>query len=75
MRPAQIVADRAFQRGYGLLASHGLVFCHQVGWPDWTRARDLVRLQPDVVFCLDQTGMPRHAIPSTSRSGAMRWWR
>lgn len=63
MRPAQILDDPAFRRGYGLLAGRGLVFCHQVGWPDWTRARDLVRLHPDVVFCLDQSGMPEARDP------------
>jgi predicted TIM-barrel fold metal-dependent hydrolase len=63
----------AFRRGYALLGAHGLVFCHQVGWADWTRARDLARAFPQTTFCLDQSGMPeqRDAEYLDARRGAL----
>jgi predicted TIM-barrel fold metal-dependent hydrolase len=73
MRPAAILDDDAFRRGYALLGAHGLVFCHQVGWADWTRARDLARAFPQTTFCLDQSGMPeqRDAEYLDARRGAL----
>jgi len=64
IRPAAILAQPAFRRGYAALAQHNLVFCHQVEWENIDLALDLVRAQPQVRFCLDQTGMPVHRDPA-----------
>jgi predicted TIM-barrel fold metal-dependent hydrolase len=58
MRDGSILADPAFRRGYARLSGTGLVFCHTVGTDHVAAARDLVRAFPDVVLCIDQSGMP-----------------
>ena len=58
MRPGTVLADPAFRRGYGRLAGAGLVFCHTVGVDHAPAALDLVRRFPDVLLCVDQSGMP-----------------
>ncbi len=63
MRDPSILGDDGFRRGYARLAGRGLVFCHTVGWRHWELARDLVRGNPDVTFCLDQAGMPDDRSP------------
>lgn len=57
-RPAEIFDTDAFRRGYTRLAQHDLMFFHTVGQGEWKRARDLVARFPDIVFCLDQSGVP-----------------
>ena len=63
MRPGSVLADPDFRRGYARLAGTGLVFCHTVGVEHVGAARDLVRAVPDVVFCVDQSGMPESRDP------------
>jgi len=69
MRPGSVLADPAFRRGYARLAGTGLVFCHTVGLEHVAAARDLVRAVPDVVLCVDQSGMPE----SRDADYLLRW--
>jgi predicted TIM-barrel fold metal-dependent hydrolase len=74
MRPGSVLADPGFRRGYARLADAGLVFCHTVGVRHVPAALDLVRTFPDVVFCVDQSGMPesRDADYRATWSAALR---
>ena len=53
------LVDPAWQQGYGLLASHGLVFCLDVLPENLGKARALAEKYPDVVLCIDHAGFPR----------------
>lgn len=53
------LVDETWQRGYGLLAKHGLVFCLDVLPENLPKARALAESHPDVVLCIDHTGFPR----------------
>lgn len=53
------LVDETWQRGYGLLAKHGLVFCLDVLPENLPKARALAENHPDVVLCIDHTGFPR----------------
>jgi predicted TIM-barrel fold metal-dependent hydrolase len=74
MRDASILADPGFRRGYARLAGTGLVLCHTVGVDGVAAARELVHAVPDVVLCVDQSGMPesRDADYLRTWSAAMR---
>ena len=65
MRPAAVLADPAFRRGYAALGRAGGLFFHTVGWQHADLALDLVRAHPDVTFVLDQAGMPEDRSPET----------
>ncbi len=51
--------DPDWQRGYGLLARHGLVCDLDCVWQDMTKARDVARLHPEVPLVLEHAGFPR----------------
>jgi len=51
--------DPAWQRGYGLLARHGLVCDLDCVWQDMSKARDVARLHPEVPLVLEHAGFPR----------------
>ncbi len=53
------LVDETWQRGYGLLAKHGLVFCLDVLPENLPKARALAESHRDVVLCIDHTGCPR----------------
>jgi predicted TIM-barrel fold metal-dependent hydrolase len=53
------LVDEAWQRGYGLLAKHELVFCLDVLPENLSKARALAEKHPDVVLCIDHAGFPR----------------
>jgi predicted TIM-barrel fold metal-dependent hydrolase len=53
------LVDPIWQKGYGLLAKHGLVFCWDPLPENLPKARALADLSPDVVFCIDHAGFPR----------------
>ena len=53
------LSDPAWQRGYGLLADRGLVFCLDVTVEDMGKARELADAHPGVVLCVDHAGFPR----------------
>jgi len=68
MRSGAVLADPAFRRGYARLAGTGLVLCHAVGMDHVAAALDLVRAVPDVVLCVDQSGMPESRDPEYLRA-------
>ncbi len=53
------LVDDTWQRGYGLLAKHDLVFCLDVLPENLPKARALAERYPDVVLCIDHAGFPR----------------
>jgi predicted TIM-barrel fold metal-dependent hydrolase len=53
------LSDPAWQRGYGLLARHGLVCDLDCVWEDMSKARDVARLHPEVPLVLEHAGFPR----------------
>jgi predicted TIM-barrel fold metal-dependent hydrolase len=61
--------DARWREGYGLLAEHDLVFCHEVGLERMDEAVRLVKAYPDVLFCLDHCAMPREL----DDDGFARW--
>lgn len=67
MRPGSLLADPGFRRGYARLAGTGLVFCHAVGLEHVPEALELVRSAPDVVLCVDQSGLPESRDPDYLR--------
>ncbi|WP_298460715.1 amidohydrolase [uncultured Cellulomonas sp.] len=68
MRDGSILSDDAFRRGYARLAGTDLVFCHTVGVDHVAAAVDLARAVPDVVLCVDQSGMPESRTPEYLRT-------
>jgi predicted TIM-barrel fold metal-dependent hydrolase len=57
------LVDPAWQRGYGMLGQHGLVFCLDVETDNMGKARALADKHPDVVLCIDHAGFPRSREP------------
>ena len=55
------LADPIWQRGYGLLARHGLVFCLDPPPDQLGKVRALADAYPDVVLCVDHAGFPRES--------------
>jgi len=55
----EYLINPAWQKGYGLLGAHGLVFCLDVLPENLGQARALADLYPDVVLCIDHAGFPR----------------
>lgn len=53
------LVDEAWQKGYGLLAKHDLVFCLDPLPENLPKARALADRYPDVVLCVDHAGFPR----------------
>lgn len=53
------LVDETWQKGYGLLAKHGLVFCLDLVPEDLPKVRALADAYPDVVLCVDHAGFPR----------------
>jgi predicted TIM-barrel fold metal-dependent hydrolase len=53
------LSDPAWQRGYGLLAEHELVFCIDTVWESMDKVRALAEQHPGVVLCVDHAGFPR----------------
>jgi len=53
------LSDETWQKGYGLLAKYGLVFCLDVLPENLSKARALAERYPDVVLCIDHAGFPR----------------
>jgi predicted TIM-barrel fold metal-dependent hydrolase len=51
--------DPAWQRGYSMLARHGLVCDLDCVWQDMGKARDVARLHPEVPLVLEHAGFPR----------------
>ncbi|GAA2727495.1 amidohydrolase family protein [Cellulomonas aerilata] len=68
MRDGSVLGDPAFRRGYARLAGTGLVLCHSVGVDHVAAAVALVRAVPDVVLCVDQSGMPESRSPEYLRT-------
>jgi predicted TIM-barrel fold metal-dependent hydrolase len=56
--PADFLGDPRWRRGYRQLGRLGLVYFHELGWPRMPLARRLAADCPDVILCVDQTGMP-----------------
>ena len=52
------LVDPAWQRGYGLLAQYGLVFCIDPTVETMGKARALADLYPDVILSIDHAGYP-----------------
>jgi predicted TIM-barrel fold metal-dependent hydrolase len=52
------LVDPAWQRGYGLLASHGLIFCVDPTLETMSKARALADRYPDVILSIDHAGYP-----------------
>ncbi len=52
------LADPAWQRGYGLLARYGLVFCIDPTVETMGKARALADRFPDVILSIDHAGYP-----------------
>jgi predicted TIM-barrel fold metal-dependent hydrolase len=57
------LVDSAFQRGFGLLARHGLVCDLDCVWENMWKARDLAKMYADTVIVLDHAGFPRERTP------------
>lgn len=57
------LVDPSWQRGYGLLAAHKLVFCLDLIPENLGKARGLAENQPDVALCIDHAGFPRARDP------------
>ena len=57
------LVDPDWQRGYGLLAQHGLVFCLDVVAENMGKARALADAYAEVVLCIDHAGFPRSREP------------
>jgi predicted TIM-barrel fold metal-dependent hydrolase len=53
------LTNPAWQRGYGKLAAHDLVFCLDTEVEQMGKARKLADAYPDVVLCVDHAGFPR----------------
>jgi predicted TIM-barrel fold metal-dependent hydrolase len=53
------LVDETWQKGYGLLGKHGLVFCLDLVPDDLPKVRALADAYPDVVLCIDHAGFPR----------------
>ena len=52
------LADPSWQRGYGLLARYGLVFCIDPTLETMEKARALAETYPDVILSIDHAGYP-----------------
>ena len=57
------LADPAWQRGYGLLARYGLVFCIDPTLETMDKARALADTNPDVILSIDHAGYPHERTP------------
>jgi predicted TIM-barrel fold metal-dependent hydrolase len=53
------LVDETWQRGYGLLAKYGLVYCLDLVPENLPKVRALADQYPDVVLCIDHAGFPR----------------
>src|SRR4051812_43746232 len=53
------LVDATWQRGYGLLAKHDLVFCLDPLPENLSKVRALAERYPDVVLSIDHAGFPR----------------
>lgn len=53
------LVDETWQKGYGLLGKHDLVFCLDLVPEDLPKVRALADKYPDVVLCIDHAGFPR----------------
>ena len=57
------LADPGWQRGYGLLARYGLVFCIDPTLETMEKARALAETYPDVILSIDHAGYPHERTP------------
>ena len=55
--------EEAWQRGFALLAKHGLSFDLQLYWPQMADAARVARANPDTQIVLNHTGMPLERDP------------
>jgi predicted TIM-barrel fold metal-dependent hydrolase len=55
----EYLEDPAWQRGYALLAKHGLICCLDSDPSRYARAHALAERHPGVVLCIDHCGVPQ----------------